>query len=100
MSSDGHISLHLGKDSKDRHSHVLPMTESQKKIHVDFVSGDKSTKKIGYLRFDKFSGDADTKKRITDAMRTLAVSDFLIIDLRENGGGDPNLVAFLSSYFS
>ena len=99
ISSDGHISLHLANHSKDRRSQVLPRTELQKQVHADFISSGKATNKIGYLRFDKFSGDPQTKKLITEAMISLAASNSLIIDMRENIGGDPNLVAFLSSYF-
>ncbi|KAK0357856.1 hypothetical protein LTR94_037725, partial [Friedmanniomyces endolithicus] len=31
-------------------------------------------------------------------MQVVADTDALIVDLRNNGGGDPNTVAFMSSY--
>lgn len=99
VSSDGHISLLLAEDSVDRTSHVLPKTKSQKKIHTEIILGNGSGEKIGYLQLNTFSGDSETRDRLIKAMENIANSDSLIIDLRENRGGDPNLVALLSSYF-
>jgi hypothetical protein len=98
VSQDGHISLHLAAPSLDRSSHIRPATKSNLEVYSSNVLNIGSSE-IGYLRFNKFSGDPQTKKQISDAMQTLDSSDALIIDLRENVGGDPNLVAFLSSYF-
>lgn len=53
---------------------------------------------IGYLKFDYFSGDEEAKKTAAAAMNFLANSEALIFDLRENGGGSPEMIAFLSSY--
>ena len=55
---------------------------------------------VGYLKFDAFadpqSGAGETAAA---AMAFLAKTDALIIDLRENGGGSPGMVAFLCTYF-
>ena len=98
-SKDMHISLHLAKGRIDRTTHILPATKSDQEFHAGLVSGKTDRTKIGYLRFNKFSGDEKTKERIVSAMKELEGADSLIIDLRENIGGDPNLVVFLSSYF-
>ncbi len=98
-SKDSHISLHLASDRQDRNNHRLPKTMVENEVHVDILARESDKPKIGYLRFNKFSGDAKTKRRIIEAMNRLNVTDSLIIDLRNNPGGDPNLSAFLSSYF-
>lgn len=98
-SKDSHISLHLASDRQDRNNHRLPKAMLENELHVDIIAKEDSKPKIGYLRFNKFSGDAKTKRRIVEAMNRLKVTDSLIIDLRNNPGGDPNLSAFLSSYF-
>lgn len=99
ISKDGHIGLLLTEDSVDHTSNVLPRTKSQNNIRADVISGNLSGEKIGYLQINTFSGDPETKGRLIKAMESVANSDSLIIDLRENGGGAPNFVALLSSYF-
>ena len=54
---------------------------------------------IGYLKFDGFSGYADAGPTAIGAMNFLGNVDALIIDLRENGGGSPNMIQIISSYF-
>ncbi len=54
---------------------------------------------IGYLKFNGFSGYAEAGPTAIAAMNFLGHVDALIIDLRENGGGSPNMIQILSSYF-
>ncbi len=53
---------------------------------------------IGYLDFRGFMPADAASPTIAAAMNVLAHTDALIIDLRRNGGGDPETVAFLTSY--
>lgn len=53
---------------------------------------------IGYLRFDEFNPSEDAKRVAAGAMAFLAGCDAIIYDLRENGGGSPEMIRFLSSY--
>jgi len=53
---------------------------------------------IGYLDLRGFNPAEFAAETGTAAMNFLANTDALIIDLRRNGGGDPAMVAFLSSY--
>lgn len=60
---------------------------------VDIMEGN-----IGYLDMHAFERVAYAAPAITAAMTQLADSAALIIDMRQNGGGDPASVAFLASY--
>jgi hypothetical protein len=53
---------------------------------------------VGYLKFDFFADPELCAPTATAAMSFLANTRALVVDLRENGGGDPAMVAFLSSY--
>lgn len=53
---------------------------------------------VGYLDVHGFDRVSEAAPAITAAMMQLADCDALIVDARNNGGGDPAGVAFLSSY--
>ncbi len=53
---------------------------------------------IGYLKLDGFATGPEARQVATAAMNYLAGSDAVIIDLRENGGGNPSMVQFVCSY--
>lgn len=53
---------------------------------------------IGYLKFDAFPDPTICGPTVVAAMNFLAHVDAIIFDLRDNGGGDPKMVAMLSSY--
>jgi hypothetical protein len=54
---------------------------------------------VGYLKFNFFSADQEAFQVAVGAMAFLANCDALIIDMRENGGGNPEMIQLLSSYF-
>jgi hypothetical protein len=55
--------------------------------------------KIGYLQLSNFPPHFLVSDKYAAAMNELADTDGLIIDLRDNGGGGPETVALLVSYF-
>jgi hypothetical protein len=60
---------------------------------VEHLSGN-----VGYVKFDFFADPDVCGPTAVAAMNFLANVDAIIFDLRENGGGDPKMVAFLSTY--
>ncbi len=54
---------------------------------------------VGYLKFDRFRDAKDAAPTAIAALNFLGHCDALIIDLRDNGGGNPNMVQLLMSYF-
>ena len=54
---------------------------------------------IGYLEIEKFARAKESAETIAAAMTLLGHTDALIIDLRNNGGGDAAAVTSLASYF-
>jgi C-terminal processing protease CtpA/Prc len=53
---------------------------------------------VGYLKFNAFRPPEICGETAVAAMNFLSNSDALIVDLRENGGGAPAMIAFITSY--
>lgn len=74
------------------------MTEVGKYLNFGFEKVERLPGNIVYVKFNAFF-DADIAKPAATAVMNLAANgDAMIIDLRENGGGDPRMVAHLASY--
>jgi C-terminal processing protease CtpA/Prc len=64
-------------------------------------------KRVGYLPINGFvpsspdiaSDSASIRRKIGEIISSVADADALVIDLRNNGGGHPDTVAFVVSYF-
>ena len=68
------------------------------RINCGFVKAEQLPGNVGYLKFNMFADTALCATTASAAMTFLAGTRTLIIDLRENGGGSPGMVAFVSSY--
>lgn len=111
------LTEHLRDVSHDRHlgvdfrPMVVPEVEAEptdaeqaemrawlERIHCGFHETERLDGNVGYLRFDMFADVETCGPTATAAMASLAGADALIIDLRDNGGGHPDMVAFVSSW--
>ena len=63
-----------------------------------FEKAERLEHNIGYLKFNYFGSPEVCGPIATAAMAFLGNVDAIIFDLRSNGGGDPKMVAWLSSY--
>lgn len=115
------LTADLRAHSKDRHLRVdyavrprpmpkegpeTPPTPEQKAARrADFAYENHGFRKVerlhgnvGYLRLDRFVDPELGGETAAAAMSFLANTDALIVDLRQNGGGTPLMVALLASY--
>jgi hypothetical protein len=113
------LTAHLREVSRDQHLSValippgppLPppppggaqtLEERQRTIagrqNFGFARVERLAGNVGYLDLRAFMPPALAAETATAAMTFLSSSDALIVDLRQNGGGDPTMVAFLTSY--
>lgn len=53
---------------------------------------------VGYIRLDGFVPGPEAERTAAAAMAFVAHTDALIFDLRQNGGGSPEMIRFLTSY--
>ena len=70
-----------------------------RRINWGFERVERLNGNVGYLEIRTFNFDAESvDSTLAAAMSFLANTDALIIDVRRNGGGDPNMVAAVCSY--
>ena len=69
-----------------------------KRVNYGFDSVQRLPFNIGYFKLDLLMPPAATQARFTAAMTLLQDTRALVIDLRENHGGEPATVALLCSY--
>jgi hypothetical protein len=70
------------------------------KANYGFVKVERLPGNIGYVDFRAFFAVNDASKNtVASAMGFIANTDAVIIDLRKNGGGDPEMVQLILSYF-
>jgi C-terminal processing protease CtpA/Prc len=110
---------HLREISKDKHLRVtfspfivperpepaeakpgIPeqMRTQMERMNCGFERVEHMSPNIGYVKFNMFANPDVCGPTATAAMNFLGNVDAVIFDLRDNGGGDPKMVAFVSSY--
>lgn len=77
---------------------VNMIRRQMERINCGFEKAERLSPNIGYLKFNMFARTDICGQTASAAMTFLGSVDALIIDLRENGGGDPKMVAYISSY--
>jgi hypothetical protein len=111
------LTNHLQEVSHDKHlrvnfvPRVLPkgepgpnpdaearMRTQMERDNCAFEKAERLAPNIGYLKFNAFMNPAICGPTATAAMNFLGNVDAIIFDLRDNGGGDPKMVAFISTY--
>jgi retinol-binding protein 3 len=68
-------------------------------FNFDFVQVARLGGNIGYLKMNGFPSMPGAKATIDGALGFLANTDALIVDLRENHGGDPDSLDYMMGYF-
>lgn len=89
-----------------RHDRAKPTEEEIRHQHAEMADqnyGFGSVKRldgnIGYIELRKFMDHELGEDTVAAAMNFIHNTDALIIDLRQNSGGSPKMVALISSYF-
>jgi retinol-binding protein 3 len=105
VSHDKHLGVNFSIRPIPQRSDAPPSADDQARMRAQLERGNCAFEKverlqpnIGYLKFNGFSSPEVCGPTATAAMNFLGHVDALIIDLRENGGGDPAMVAYVSSY--
>jgi C-terminal processing protease CtpA/Prc len=74
-------------------------TNYMKRINFGFEKIERLQGNIGYIDLRGFTDPEAGADTVAAAMTLIANTDALIMDLRQNGGGNPAMVALITSYF-
>jgi retinol-binding protein 3 len=85
-------------DAKPSPAEIAEYHKQMEQMNCGFDKVERLSGNVGYLKFDFFADPDVCGPTAVAAMNFLANVDVIIFDLRENGGGDPKMVAFISSY--
>jgi hypothetical protein len=100
LSGDKHMGVDFfpeaAPDEAPAHPHTDPQLLAQ--TNCGLVTADHFPPNIGFLKIDHFYEPEQCSPTAIAAMNFLADSDALIIDLRSNSGGAPQMTALISSY--
>lgn len=99
---DEHLEFFLDKDSlSDEDAERIRQEElrREKYANFDFEKVERMSGNVGYLKFNSFAQAEYAGATAVSALNFLANCDALIIDLRENGGGNPSMIQLITSYF-
>ncbi len=111
VTKDRHIHVEYGPDivkrireresqsPEDREKWRQQALQEERKANFGFREVKILDGNIGYLDLGGFSGFREAAETGIAAMNFLANADAVIIDLRRNGGGSPEMIQLLSSYF-
>jgi C-terminal processing protease CtpA/Prc len=105
VSRDRHLSVNFvpmvvpdGEPGEPSAEDKAKFREHLERMNCGFDKAERLDGNIGYVKFDMF-GDAEIcGPKATAALASLGDVDALIFDLRQNGGGQPEMVAFVCSY--
>jgi len=72
---------------------------ARKRDNCSFSEARILPRNIGYLKFNEFADPGECGSTVVAAMSFLAHVDAMIVDLRDNHGGQPTMVQLILSYF-
>lgn len=102
ISQDKHMRCRLNSANAKIQRRPLPdfsFNGLKEETNFNFARAGKLDGQVGYLEIFNFPTMQRAKNSADDAMKLIADSKALIIDLRRNGGGNPDLIQYICSYF-
>jgi retinol-binding protein 3 len=106
VSHDKHLNVRFTpfKQPAEAHDHT-PSAEDEARMKKQMERDNCAFRKVevlgnnvGYVKFDAFMDPNVCGPTVVAAMNFVGHADGIIFDLRENGGGDPKMVALVLSY--
>jgi hypothetical protein len=100
ISHDKHLRIRAGqfpRETEDDAAQTRPWERAAGE-NYGFEKVERLPGNIGYVKLNYLSGDPAARPTAAAAMNFVKNTDALIFDLRDNGGGSPDMIVFLSDY--
>ena len=105
VSHDKHLRVNYSPTELPKRDGRTPDAEQRsqfrremERINCGFDKAERLPGNIGYLKFNMFAGPDVCGPTAIAAMNFLSNVDAIVFDLRQNGGGDPAMIALISTY--
>jgi len=93
---DKHLHVDVGADSRRMREREDPRRSARE--NYGFVRAERMSGNVGFLKLNSFHPSKQAQEIAAAGLAFLANCDALIFDLRDNGGGSPEMIKFISSY--
>jgi hypothetical protein len=106
VSNDKHLGIRYSYDTLPARQDRREPTEAEiaqnkwlnRRFNYGFEKVERMNGNIGYIDLRGFNDDVAGADTVAAAMTFLQNADAIIFDLRQNGGGNPAMIALISSY--
>jgi C-terminal processing protease CtpA/Prc len=106
ISKDQHLRVEVSQgvwpeqalSEEDRRKEEIERENYMKRENFGFKEVKIMNGNIGYIKLNGFFDVEQAKETVATAMTSLSNTDAIIFDLRQNGGGKPEMVQLISSY--
>ncbi|MFO0829275.1 MAG: S41 family peptidase [Phycisphaerales bacterium] len=100
VTNDRHLRVRVASPEQvQQRSHALGATDDEmRRANWQFKSCSIEPGNIGVLRFDGFVPEPEAMKVLDAAFAFLARCDALVLDIRANGGGSPEMLDHIAGY--
>jgi len=104
VSPDKHLELVYSRDPLPQHmtgptaEELARYREAMEKQNCTFEKVEVLPSNIGYLKLNSFPDPSVCRQTATSAMSSVNHAEAIIFDLRDNRGGEPDMVALMAAY--
>ena len=99
VTHDKHIALYFDPEAKQGSAPGGSTVAPREHYNYGFNKLERLPGNVGYLELRSFANLQEAKETASTFLSALANFDSIIIDLRQNGGGNTPMIAYVASYF-